>query len=91
AVYYDMQPLVGFLLTQGANIQAPSAGRRGMTPLHVAAWRNNVPMARLLLENGANLQSRSSVDNLTVLETAQKVYSDGQLRTEMVTFLQEVS
>ena len=56
--------------------------------MHVAAWRNNVPMARLLLEHGTNLQARSSVDNLTVLETAQKVYSDGQLRTEMVEFLQ---
>ena len=88
AVYYNMSDLVDFLLARGADIHAQSSGRRGMMPLHVAAWRNNVDLAKLLIDQGADLQARSGLDQLTPLETAKKVYSDGQLRTKMIEFFQ---
>ena len=91
AVYYDRQTLVRSLLAQGADIHTQSPGRRGMMPLHVAAWRNNIPMAKLLIDQGASLEAKSDLDKLTPLETAEKVYSDGQLRTEMINFLQKLT
>lgn len=51
AAHSGFTPMVTYLLTKGAN---PNACESGFCPLHIAILRRDVPMARALLEKGAD-------------------------------------
>ena len=68
------------LMLQGAD---PNRRTRGSTPLHLAAERGIIELARLLLDHGANAEMRD-LANLTPLEVAQE-----KGHTRFVFFLQD--
>ena len=51
---FNLMELVTELLASGANVEA-RGGRAASTALHVACHRGHIDIARVLLENGANL------------------------------------
>lgn len=46
------------MLARGAPVNA--VDEQGCTPLHIVAWRGSVPMARILVEGGADLMAKSA-------------------------------
>ncbi len=75
--------IVTNLLAAGADPDLP-AGEDSMTPLHHAAQRGAVDAARLLLENGADVNAKDRWDWPAIHHAALKN------RTEMVAFLREM-
>jgi ankyrin repeat protein len=68
AAWYGQLGVVTLLIARGANINAP--GIFGRTALHCAAEQDNEEVVALLLENGADTNSRDSPDGLTPLTRA---------------------
>lgn len=56
----------------GVNMQSPD----GTTPLHVAAIRNDLHLAKLLLDAGANIEARSEEGYTPLLEAAAQGAQD---------------
>lgn len=56
AVYYDALPSLVALERSGANLDAPAPGKRGETPLMVAAQYAKLDAIKFLLLQGASLQ-----------------------------------
>jgi len=52
AVSHGHAEMAKFLLSNGAQVNARAI--YGRTPLHVAAWRDDAAIGRLLLEHGAD-------------------------------------
>lgn len=52
----EVESALAALKKSGANIDARNAF--GLTPLHIATWRNHLPIVRRLLEAGANPDAR---------------------------------
>jgi len=52
--------VVEWLLTRGANPNARSTVESRHTALHSAAWNGDLPMARLLVDAGADLEARDA-------------------------------
>ena len=59
---------VQFLLGQGADVNAASRG--GFTPLYLAVGNDNIDVAKLLLEKGANLEALTGRFQSTALHNA---------------------
>lgn len=53
AAYLGYQKIAALLLKYGADINLRSSD--GRTPLHWAAFRNNIPMLQFLIDNGADI------------------------------------
>lgn len=53
----DHMPVVELLIDRGADIDSPSTGDDGWTPLIIAAYRGNDDIAGYLLEHGANINA----------------------------------
>lgn len=60
AVDFGHHALVGWLLAQGANVNARAAAQSRHTALHAAAWNGDLRMVELLVAAGAD---RSAVDD----------------------------
>jgi hypothetical protein len=65
AVESGNHDLVRWLLSMGGNANARATDQSRQTALHNAAWRGDFDMARLLVETGADLQSRDDEHNAT--------------------------
>lgn len=52
----DVDNLLALLKKNGGNVNARD--RFGLTPLHIATWRNHVPIVRRLLDAGADPNAR---------------------------------
>jgi ankyrin repeat protein len=65
AVESGNHDLVRWLLSMGGNANALLTDQSRQTALHNAAWRGDLDMARLLVEAGADLQSRDDEHNAT--------------------------
>ena len=79
AVDFGHLETVKWLLASGANVNAVhSYGSQG-TALHSAAWNGDVPMARCLLDHGADrdaLDQEHNATPLTFAKTARRVRND---------------
>lgn len=71
AVEHRRHALVRWLLGQGANANARSAGRSWQTALHSAAWNGDLDMVKLLAEHGADLHARDGEHDNTPLGWAR--------------------
>lgn len=60
----------------------------GNTPLHIAVATNNLEVAKLLLEKGANLEIKNK-NNLTPLSLAIFCYEKNPKYLDMIKFLVE--
>lgn len=58
AYWSGSKKIVGFLLTQGADVNAKSAS--GTTPLHVAVLRGHRAVTKLLMARGAEVNARDN-------------------------------
>lgn len=54
------QLILSFLIDNGADVNAPMQNRLRQTPLMVAAARQNIKVAKLLLAKGANMQAEDA-------------------------------
>ena len=52
--------MVAFLLDKGADINGATDSKS--TPLHAAAWKGNLAIAKLLIARGANLNAKNQLD-----------------------------
>lgn len=52
----DVDSSLAFLKKSGGNINARNAF--GLTPLHIATWRNHIPIVKRLLAAGADPNAR---------------------------------
>ncbi len=86
----DQVQLLEFLLKHGVAINGLD-GRVGITALHGAALDNNVEVAELLLQHGADRLIRDRKHGLTPFEFAQRAgeKSDRPDRTAMMRLLQQ--
>jgi ankyrin repeat protein len=66
------------LIAHGAALNA--ASNKGVTPLMIAAARDNGPMIALLLQAGSDLE-RKSLEGLTALDIARENGNDAALET----------
>ncbi|KAK1988357.1 hypothetical protein LZ30DRAFT_699329 [Colletotrichum cereale] len=67
ATRFEQKHMVEFLVGRGANIGIECSGGRfaGHTPLSYALTNNKEPMARILIENGANMEDCFIIDPKT--------------------------
>jgi len=71
AVQNGRRDVVGLLLSHGADVNICAMGRAynsGCTPLYYALSQDNVPIAEMLVNAGANLDIRPSLGNVTLLQ-----------------------
>jgi ankyrin repeat protein len=54
AAFFGHADIVAWLLDHGANVNQAAANSQRVTALHAAVARGNVPLARMLLEHGAD-------------------------------------
>jgi ankyrin repeat protein len=66
-VAYDSPELVGYLIDNGAEIDARSDGQ--WTPLHNQAYRGHIDGVELLLEHGADLEAKTSFGHTPLLSS----------------------
>jgi Ankyrin repeats (3 copies) len=71
AVDFGHQSLVEWLLERGGNVNARASARSRHTALHSAAWNGDLPMARLLVDGGANVRARDEEHDGTPLDWAK--------------------
>lgn len=57
AVINNQNEILCKLITAGADLNSQTAFSL-TTPLHLAAWKNNIPAARLLIDAGANINAK---------------------------------
>ena len=64
--------MVGILIENGANVNAPSRNKDNFfnTPLMIAAWHGNYDVANLLIRNGACLNQQDQKNGFTALTKA---------------------
>lgn len=82
-VYVLRRSVVSMLIEHGANVNEKD--KRGHTPLHWAAMKNEIKMAELLIAGGANMNAVNN-NGRTPLDSAEF-----RKNTEMVSFLKRVS
>ena len=58
AAYWGQSEMIKFLLSKGADINA--VNNAGRTPLYLAAYRDHYTACDVLIENGAEMEMRSS-------------------------------
>ena len=73
---------VQYLVSCGSNIKAESIG--GDQSIHIACWRGSLPIVKILLDAGIDIETRDSVHNETPL---LKAASTG--KTDIVLYLLE--
>ena len=62
-----------------------------MTPLHVAATRGQVALAKLLIERGADTSAKDQQRGLTPRGLAEATHDDEIQRAELIAFLQSIA
>lgn len=60
AALFGQLGVVKYLISKGANVNAPSANEHKTTPLHSAVTGQHLEVARYLLEHGAQVNARQS-------------------------------
>jgi len=73
AVFCNKEEIVKLLLQYGANPNRAKVSD-GITPLHYAAWRDNVKMMKALLDKGANVTAMDNQGH-TVFQRALCMHS----------------
>ena len=71
AVDFGHQKLVEWLLARGGNVNARARSQSRHTALHSAAWNGDLPMARLLVDAGADVRARDEEHDGTPLDWAR--------------------
>jgi hypothetical protein len=71
AVDFGHQKLVEWLLARGGNVNAHARSQSRHTALHSAAWNGDLPMARLLVDAGADVLARDEEHDGTPLDWAR--------------------
>ena len=71
AVDFGHQRLVEWLLARGGNVNARARAQSRHTALHSAAWNGDLPMARLLVDAGADVGARDEEHDGTPLDWAK--------------------
>ncbi|KAJ7971917.1 ankyrin repeat family protein / regulator of chromosome condensation (RCC1) family protein [Quillaja saponaria] len=64
----DVESALAFLKKNGGNIN--SRNTFGLTPLHIATWRNHIPIVRRLLDAGADPDARDGESGWSSLHRA---------------------
>jgi len=85
--------LVAWLLERGGNANAREMARSRQTALHSAAWRGDLPMAKILVTAGADVSARDEEHDSTPLgfaETALGVTNNARC-AEVAAFLKSVA
>ncbi|MCP4455306.1 MAG: hypothetical protein GY809_27925, partial [Planctomycetes bacterium] len=89
AVLSDQRAVAGYLIGQGANINAPAQDEYGSTPLHWAAVLGRVDIARQLIDAGANLNARDKNDYTPLDATALEEFSESKTRLAIAELLRQ--
>ena len=71
AVDFGHRPLVEWLLARGGHVNARARAQSRHTALHSAAWNGDLPMARLLVDAGADVRARDEEHDGTPLDWAR--------------------
>ncbi len=58
ACFFGQFPIAAYLLANGASVDTPSNNDFKVAPIHSAAARKNLEIAKLLIENGANIDAQ---------------------------------
>ncbi|MCD8172405.1 MAG: ankyrin repeat domain-containing protein [Alistipes sp.] len=66
AVFYKNNPLIKWLLDNGADINARD--RKGIAPLHIACIYADIERVQLLVENGADVNAPGAHGNSPIME-----------------------
>ena len=69
AAFFGQSRVVEFLVERGANVDAVSANKMKVTPVHSAAAHNQVEICEALLSNGADVNAKQE-NNFTPLHEA---------------------
>jgi len=89
AVLSDQRAVAGYLIDQGANINAPAQDQYGGTPLHWAAALGRVELARQLIDAGANVNTTDKNGYTPLDATAMEEFSESQTRLAIAELLRQ--
>ncbi len=89
AVLADQRAVAGYLIGQGANINAPAQDEYGSTPLHWAAVLGRMEIARQLIDAGANLNARDKNDYTPLDATNVEQLSESESRLAVAELLRQ--
>lgn len=82
--------VIQFLPTGGQEAELAPKEARGWTPLHYAAYQDDVTLVRMLLARGGSaLSQETENDGLTALQISLNHREDGQAEPESAVFLRQ--
>lgn len=71
AAFFGQQDVMELLLARGARVNDYARNNFGVQPLHSAVAAQNLPISRMLLEHGADVNARQAEDYTPLMEAAQ--------------------
>ena len=89
AVLADQRAVAGYLIGQGANINAPAQDEYGGTPLHWAAVLGRVEIAGQLVDAGANVNVRDKNGYTPLDATALEEFLESKTRLAIAELLRQ--
>jgi ankyrin repeat protein len=69
AAYFSQEEIARFLVERGADVNLASSNHMQVAPLHSAVAIQNIPLAKLFLENGAEV-NKSQMEGIRPLHSA---------------------